>query len=72
MSGRVAGVVDSAAGFGDPVGFTLRTGSEPPPGQISALDLDPLVPSTRIGDGLNDAHVADALLEIRKRTNATF
>ena len=36
------------------------------------LDLDPLVPRARIGDGLDDAHVANAVLEIGMRTNAPF
>lgn len=31
--------------------------------------LDPLVPSTRIGDGLDDAHVANEILEIGMRAN---
>ena len=38
----------------------------------SALDLDPLVSRAGIGDGLHDAHVANAILEIGMRANAAF
>jgi hypothetical protein len=35
----------------------------------SALDLDPPVPGAGIGDGLDDAHVANAVLEIGMGTS---
>jgi hypothetical protein len=36
----------------------------------SALDLDPLVPGAGIGHGLDDTHVAEAVLEIGMGTTA--
>src|SRR4029450_13560753 len=36
------------------------------------LNRDPLVACARIGDGMDDPHVANALLEIRARPNPAF
>jgi hypothetical protein len=47
-------------------------GHRPPLLETSALDLDPLVPGPRIRHSLDDAHVANAILEIGMRANAAF
>jgi hypothetical protein len=78
--GRTARVILSASEGSHVVGQALRLPTtkrqamrlpyNPRAGLL--LNCDPLVPGAGVGDGLDDAHVADAVLETRSRADAAF